>query len=43
MKVLLLIRKLHCVGIELHYIGVEDVDIAKERVVARVKQGVSDR
>lgn len=25
--------------IELHYIGVEDVDIAKERVVARVKQG----
>ena len=25
--------------IELHYIGVEDVDIAKERVVMRVKQG----
>ena len=25
--------------IELHYIGVEDVDIAKERVAVRVKQG----
>lgn len=25
--------------IELHYIGVENVDIAKERVVARIKQG----